>query len=268
MNCNFENREVFIEKYLRKELNESDQILFEKHFVGCDKCYSEVASTQHLIDLIQDEGNILFPEHNNKTEEPIVTQFKVSALMHKIFPPKWYLKPFPAFTFVAAAVIILGIYFLNSSVEEKNETGGNEQITIKDNEIAPQEDEIPVNPDQTGIESENQHFELYAANFIESDNLESMIDLQFRGSGNINVISPELGVIVTNEILFNWDSKSEQQLHLIILNNDEDILFKFTPNKSEFSFNIIEKELNPGLYYWKLESDADLFHVGKFLIKE
>ena len=268
MNCNFKDREAFIEKYLAKKLTESEQNLFEEHFFSCEECFSELETTKQMMEMVKEEGEVLFPEYNKKREGEIGAKFKISDLINKIFPPKWYFHPSPGYAFIAAAVLIVGILFLNPSVDLKNDTPPGEQFSITENDDPIQTDDSSNILEQAKIVNEIPTAELDAANYIVSDNLEYLIDQGYRNNNIIKVLSPKDGITVTDEILFKWVSETEEQLYLKILNNEEDVLHKFTPKKNQVLFNITESKLDPGLYYWKLESDEELLQLGKFFVNE
>jgi len=268
MNCKFKDREAFIEKYLAKKLTESEQNLFEEHFFSCEECFSELETTKQMMEMVKQEGEVLFPEYNKKREGEIGTKFKISDLINKILPPKWYLHPSSGYAFIAAAVLFIGLYFLYPSGDNKNNISSSEQFSISENDNTSQIDKDSKILEQAEIVKKSPTAELYAANYIVSDNLEYLIDQGHRGTDFIKVLSPKNGITVKDEILFNWESEIERQLHLKILNNGEDVLHKFTPKKNQLLFNITESKLDPGLYYWKLESDEELLQLGKFFVKE
>ena len=83
-------------------------------------------------------------------------------------------------------------------------------------------------------------------------------------SESVTVLSPQVGAVVQNKPLFKWEGLEEERIYLIILDNQGNELFRFTTDKNQFK---LSKKLNPGLYYWKLESEEDLLFLGKFLVK-
>ena len=268
MNCKFKDREAFIEKYLAKKLAESEQNLFEEHFFSCEECFSELEATKQMMEMVKQEGEVLFPEYNKKREGEIRAKFKISDLINKIFPPKWYLLPSSGYAFIAATVLFVGLYFLYPSVDNKNNTLSGEQFSISENDNSSQIDKDSKILEQAEIVKKTPTAELYAANYIVSDDLEYLIDQGFRDNDFVKVLSPETVITAKDEILFNWVSDTEQKLYLKILNNQEVVLHKLTPDKNKILFNITENKLDPGLYYWKLESDKELLQLGKFFVKE
>jgi hypothetical protein len=162
-------------------------------------------------------------------------------------------------------LVIVGLYLLTPSGNDSSDFGGNEQITGSDNQVTPPSEKDTMETDKPGSESRNLQEELYAANFAESEDLEYLIDQQVRGRDDIIVVSPEDGYHVSEKVLFKWVSDSGVQVILKILNNSEDVLFKFSLTENELIFNVVENSLDPGLYYWKLEKDNQLVHLGKFV---
>ncbi|MCK4765603.1 MAG: hypothetical protein KAW12_25610 [Candidatus Aminicenantes bacterium] len=94
-------------------------------------------------------------------------------------------------------------------------------------------------------------------------NLENMIGSPSR-SGVVHILSPGNNIYLQEEILFSWEETKQEPLHLKILNNKNEVLFRYEVKDSRYLF---KEELSPGLYYWKLESQSDLLYVGKFFIK-
>jgi hypothetical protein len=110
---------------------------------------------------------------------------------------------------------------------------------------------------------EPPHPEVFAENFSESPTLQRFVDHAFR-SGEIDVISPSVGQIMGDSLLFHWKAQVPAPFVLRIVNNREDPVFESTIRSSHY---VLTKRLTPGLYYWKLESHDELLYVGKFLVR-
>lgn len=80
----------------------------------------------------------------------------------------------------------------------------------------------------------------------------------------ITVLSPEVGEVVQDKPFFMWEGRENETVYLIILDNLGNKLFRFTSDKNKLK---LPEKLDPGLYYWKLESEEDLLFLGKFLVK-
>jgi len=102
----------------------------------------------------------------------------------------------------------------------------------------------------------------FSANFIPTPYLEEMITDVSR-SYSLVVLSPQIGDAVEGNIQFQWEEIGEEPLSLKILNNRGEELFSSTQTNHHYIF---KQNLNPGLYYWKMESDEELLFVGKFLV--
>ena len=102
-----------------------------------------------------------------------------------------------------------------------------------------------------------------ADNFSESPNLEDLINSTSRSASLIG-ISPKNGIMVNRHILFEWKGVELGSVTVKILSNKEKVLKSFKIEGSKFLF---AGKLNPGLYYWELESKEELLYVGKFFVK-
>ncbi len=100
--------------------------------------------------------------------------------------------------------------------------------------------------------------------FKDNPNLEYMVDSHHRGR-LIHIISPEFKILKKGVIVFKWENHIDKNLKLKILNNRNETLYIFNAEGSMVKFS---GELDPGLYYWKLEDSDNLYHVGKFLIEK
>lgn len=115
-------------------------------------------------------------------------------------------------------------------------------------------------PDSIASEAPQDAPDTYAIN----PNLEYMINNQSRHSG-VLVHTPENNSKLNGVIQFSWTVNSNRKIHLKILNNRNEVLYSYSPAGEQF---FLADSLQPGLYYWKLEDQTDLLHVGKFLIVE
>jgi len=105
--------------------------------------------------------------------------------------------------------------------------------------------------------------ELFAGNFIESPNLEDLVNNELRSS-EIQVLSPLNGAVVGKRLQFEWRGDSKGPFVLQLLTNTDKVLVSRTVSEPRLVLGI---QLTPGLYYWKLESAGELSYVGKFFVK-
>ncbi len=115
----------------------------------------------------------------------------------------------------------------------------------------------PDAPPATDAESER-----FAANFTSSPFYENLIGQTLR-SADLRVTSPASGARMTGAIAFTWETRFTGQLTLRILANDEREVFNRRVAGPGHTF---KGNLEPGLYYWRLESDEELLFVDKFII--
>lgn len=103
--------------------------------------------------------------------------------------------------------------------------------------------------------------------FDESANLEDVIrHPTYRSSRLLRVISPANGAIISGQARFRWRTEYGGPIYWKLLDNKEKVVASDTTRNDEYELK--KTTLPPGLYYWKLESDEDLLHVGKFFAGE
>jgi len=133
-------------------------------------------------------------------------------------------------------------------------------------ELTPEEIE-PVPPDITQPEimppTPEEPADLYAANFEPMPFYENLVDQQFR-SHLIRVQSPDIDEEITNDVQFSWDTQIPMEVNLKVLNNNQDIVWQASTGETHLIYDT--SELEPGIYYWRLETDEELLYVGKFII--
>jgi len=105
--------------------------------------------------------------------------------------------------------------------------------------------------------------DLYAADFVQSPELEDMVNNESRSS-TIEVVSPRPGTTVHPRVVFRWRTDLKSSLTLKVLTNREENVRTVTTNSGSFT---LDTALKPGLYYWKLQTDDELLFVGKFLVR-
>lgn len=140
-----------------------------------------------------------------------------------------------------------------------------EEVIVKD---APVKLEAPKqkNPQPKSIipiEPQNTR-ELYAANFEPSVEWSDMMNETVR-STSFQVLQPKSPTAFkpNTKIAFQWKG-SNMNRYLVVMNNKGDEIHKAKVIANSFE---LDAKLLPGLYYWKLDSDEDLLHVGSFTVE-
>ena len=241
-------------------MSDSEMTGFEEHFLACSDCLEELRNSVQLSEFIKSEGYHLFPEFQDAHEKK---EAKVSGPEQNIFF-RSLVTPRRLALGLGTVVILLFLFVL---YEPDNEFVTNEEITYNENEVFTPVDTTEENIVNDEVISEDSLMEMYAANFEESESLEFLMDQSYTSSDDLLIISPLKGEVVYEEVWFEWNYKPEEQLILHILDNRENVIFKFTLRDSELAFNLADNELEPGLYYWKLESEDDMLYLRKFLFK-
>lgn len=103
----------------------------------------------------------------------------------------------------------------------------------------------------------------FAANFIADPDLEHLVNSRYRSSG-ISVVSPLNESVVDSGALFIWKGRVRGHVRLCIMTNSGSIKRDDYDAKSP---STLKQHLNPGLYYWKIESEDELLYAGKFFVR-
>ena len=171
----------------------------------------------------------------------------------------------------AAAAIIMAMfvigYFYFAPVKEK-------VIAIKVNKTkvdSTLHEKKEISNQETQKESGDKNKKLFASNnFNEEDFknnpvLENFVNRNVRSESDIEIISPVIGDTLKNKIELKWKSILKGiNYHIIVVNNKNEKTWEITTSNKRTSIN---KKLQPGLYYWKIEADEKLEIVGKFFVK-
>ncbi len=106
-----------------------------------------------------------------------------------------------------------------------------------------------------------------ADNYKESDLFENLLSVEYRDIQEINIKSPSLNQIFSKKdsVIFIWDTERDESWQIKIFNNTDSRPFLVKEVlTTEFCLDTM---LGSGLYYWKLETENSLVHVGKFIVQ-
>lgn len=101
--------------------------------------------------------------------------------------------------------------------------------------------------------------------FALNSNLERMVGNTYRG-GSIKIVTPDDGSNFEKDskIEFKWSGIKPDNHSLKIVNNLNETVYEFNVQDNYIQ---VDSKLSKGLYYWKLENETDLVHVGRFYVK-
>lgn len=107
--------------------------------------------------------------------------------------------------------------------------------------------------------------DLYAANFVPSESMELLLADQLRSSG-VQLVSPSSEKVADwkSGIYFQWTGTAQDGLSLQLENNRGERLYE---QPVEALTHTVKLELEPGIYYWRLESEEDLLMLGRLVLE-
>lgn len=143
---------------------------------------------------------------------------------------------------------------------------------VNNEEVTPivKEEKEPTTPKKENTEpssipttpaSKPDNRDLYASNFVPSEQMEALLTDAVRGD-DLELIRPKQKAIfqVQENILFEWAGTIEEALFLQIENNKGEKVYQTALSNLQFDF---QADLPPGVYYWRLESEEDLLMLGR-----
>lgn len=258
MKCKLENREILISKYLMNELSEEECLKFEEHYFSCTDCFDELKTVEQSLNLIAKEGNVVFEVKEQKNKGNIFSFLPAFSTTAKI-----------GFSFT---VMIL-LFVLFSVLNNKSDDPKNDQkiISLEKEKIEQKVDSLKPELEKPVKQEENLLAELSGPAFDPSPYYEEWINENVR-SGNVlidRVILPANGdKYIKQPVLFKWLMNENIPVNLVIMNNDDDIIFSEKVSAENFpgySFSLGQNEFKKsGLYYWRIEDEIEVLYLGKF----
>ena len=240
------------EALLDGRADDSLQALYA-HLETCEACRREVVELYGLIATMPSEDR----------EEPEQEETDQSASASKTAPrlhPGWRWS-------LVALTAVLAFWVYRNTREESNALppANNTPTPALEQLLSPgQKEDRPVAETKVP-EVKQEQPDLYAANFIPSEQLEGLSGEVFR-SGGFEALSPSINQTFSpgSEILFQWKLDANTPLQLIVLNNIGKEIFRQEVSATTWAWTSPKR---PGLYYWKLESTEELLYTGKFLLR-
>ncbi len=94
--------------------------------------------------------------------------------------------------------------------------------------------------------------------------MEELIDAEYRGS-EVKLLSPLSSSAWSNKVQFQWVAPGSESYILKIINNQGETVFEQRTTENFYEFSLDKYKLKPGLYYWNLVVQDELY-AGKFFI--
>jgi hypothetical protein len=212
------------------------------HVANCQRCRKEITGLFALLTDADYEGAVPHPYFEKGGEQGRWT-------------PRELLRVAAAVTAVIGAALVL--YYLSLQPEE------DESATVQYVERVVRGDSATA-VDTTGSGAASGGGQLFAEHFVELAELEDLVNAELRAT-SIQSVSPGIGAVVEDPIVFRWTPDIQGPVYVEILNNREEIVHSGDVVSLPY---IVRRPEAPGLYYWKLIGDDELVLVGKFLVKE
>lgn len=228
MKCELRDRDQLIDNFLLGKLSKEESDNFEIHIFGCQECFEEVRMREHMIGLVKKEREALIVEYRRAGPNIETERPAIGSTLLDFFQRLGSMWVYAA---VTMAVLIVAVFVIQF---------------IRDDDL-----------------------EIYAVNFETNQRLESLLDQRMRSIElDVLILSPQNDATFESDISFNWilrkdDMQFSEVLELRIMDNKENVVF--TSRIEDTQFNLTEK-LNPGLYYWTLDSQLGTLYLGKFQV--
>ncbi len=152
------------------------------------------------------------------------------------------------------------------SANDPNQVEDTKSIVEEDAANSTPKKEDTANPPKSTIPKPDKDVrELYAANFVPSESMELLLADQLR-SGNIELIAPDTEEPTgwRDGISFEWSGVNAEGLSLRLEDNQAEVLYEKAVEDLRHTINL---DLEPGIYYWRLESEEDLLMLGRLILE-
>ncbi len=255
---NEESISLYVDALMTKNIDLLPEQVID-HVENCTKCKKEIIEVVDIMKEAKEAANA--PVKSKSIKKSISGIGKTVALILLVL----------GFSYIAYKLIDFNTEQQLYAQKEINNLNTQDQIV----EMTYNAGELNVS-EREGISADNKNQSPDQQNsqaasvknpedFRASYNLESLVETNFR-SNSIKVIAPRTtqSYTIGQVISFNFVNSINETLFIKVLNNKERNIFTtdFTGNQYKLT-----KKLQPGLYYWKLETEDDLLYVGKFLVE-
>jgi len=244
-------------EYLRRETDHVPEELIH-HVESCSHCRAEIMAMTDMMDALPDVEESPALYQTAKQGPPVVRQ---QPILFKIVR-----------TAAAVAALIMvawGLKYLFTGNPMNDPASSNRR---SDSMLASK---------KAGLKkAANGDFQLAADGRVLSDTTlyadafacnpvyENMIAAKYRKDKDLRVAGPEVGSTLApgDSLHISWKTGPANQLEFLIVDNRERIVYAVN-NRSIHEINW-KIDLKPGLYYWKLVGQNEVWKISKFIIHD
>jgi hypothetical protein len=237
--------EGIIEDYLLHRLKAKETDEFEEHLLYCKECRNLLTETKKMMAIAQ-----YMAIHNSKGEAK-----KIPAQKSIMFPRPWMKVAAVLLIAVCSGVIIW--YLLQKPAQSLI------QSENKINSVKNIDDSITTKSATSDTLTNNIAINSSEKSFRKLSSFEIQIGQEYRSEA-IEIISPKntKTYLYSESIDFQWQKTDSKSLILSLYDNQGKLIFQ----KEISPGYILKQKLQPGLYYWQLETKDDIAYTGKFLV--
>lgn len=232
----------------------------QSHIDTCDVCHGEAMDLYAIVSHERVEGTIrqLPPKSKARVFRLRIMRWAMVAVLAglSIYLYRYLDRPKP-----------LNNIEIDSPIA--NDPGGEREQNIElesdPSSPTPKKEEAENPSKSTTPVPERDVRDLYAANFVPSETMELLLRDQLRSTG-LELMSPADEKVSNwkSGIDFQWRGTIEEDLSIQLENNRGDRLYEKPITGLTHTLQI---DLEPGIYYWRLESEEDLLMVGRLVLE-
>jgi hypothetical protein len=234
----------FCEKYILHGLSTDEEKIFEEHLLYCRICREEIQHLIKSVEFIKDTALntdvYIKPVSNNQNERIILYRtIGIAAAIIVLVAVSWFVYN----------------HFRPGKIDNMLVSNDTTKNNLKSND--------------SGIRTNSITREVTANkvsdNFVTLARYETLVNSCFR-SDAVEVKCPLINqkFKAGTPVEFRWNEDGLKILQLVIFDNKGKVLAE---QEIQTVF-ILKKELQPGLYYWQLETETEAIYTGKFTVVE
>ena len=118
MSCDIYSKLWIKDEYVLGKLSDTEKEAFEKHFFECDSCFQELKLQQEMVQLIKEEGSVLFAEYLRAEQKQAKDTVPESAKTFSFPRFKIQFKPF--YATAAILLIMIGSFYAAKNFFQKD----------------------------------------------------------------------------------------------------------------------------------------------------